>query len=91
VALERGDASGEASLQLTKIGEDDQRQAIQVLIGELGLPLPKRPGVVEGTVRKAMAAALTEYGIAEPKGTTAVLVALARLKWLRSRPRFDVF
>lgn len=91
IALDQQEPRAAAELALIAIDEAQQAVAIGLLLKDLGFEPPKSPGKLSAKLRQALSAEYKARGIGEPKGTTKTLVALARLKWLKSRPRFDLF
>lgn len=72
--------------------ESDQKQAVAATLVELGYAdAAVAARGLKGAVKEKVLADLAAAGFEAPKDTTATLVALAKLKWLRSKPRFDLF
>ncbi|MEZ5924075.1 MAG: caspase family protein [Hyphomicrobiaceae bacterium] len=92
IALDQEAPRADAELALLAIPEAAQRQATSRLLVELGYAdADAAKAGLKGKVGDKVQADLGAAGLERPKGTTATLVALAKLKWLRSKPRFDLF
>lgn len=92
IALDVEGPRADAELALLKIPEPAQKQAIAAALIDLGYAdAPSAQAGLKGTVKERVLAEAKSAGLPPPKGTTETLVTLAKLKWLRSRPRFDLF
>ena len=87
IAIENPEPRAAAELELLAIPEKNQLAAIDLVLKELGYPTAAKKGTLDAKTLKDLAKA----GIPAPKKTTETLVALAKLKWLKSKPRFDLF
>ncbi|MFO1173118.1 MAG: caspase family protein [Hyphomicrobiaceae bacterium] len=89
IALGQDGPRADAELALLEIPEAAQKQAIASLLSELGYAEAGKP--FTGKLPETARAGLTDAGLEVPKDVTATLIALAKLNWLRSKPRFDLF
>lgn len=78
----------DAELALLEIPEAAQ-EVIASLLSELGYAEAGKP--YTGKLPDEASTALKNSGLELPKDVTPTLVALAKLNWLRSKPRFDLF
>jgi TPR repeat protein len=92
IALNQDAPRADAELAMLAIAEADQKQAVGATLVELGYAdAALAANGLKGAVKEKVLADLAATGLEAPNNTTATLVALAKLKWLRSKPRFDLF
>lgn len=89
IALDQEGPRADAELALLEIPEVAQMQAIAKLLADLGYA--ETGEAFSGKLPDKAMAGLSEAGFDPPKGVTPALIALAKLSWLKSKPRFDLF
>jgi TPR repeat protein len=89
IALDQEGPRADAEFALLEIPEAAQSQAIAQLLADLGYA--KKGTEYTGQLPQEALADLTESGFGAPKGVTPTLISLAKLSWLKSKPRFDLF
>lgn len=92
IALDVEGPRADAELALLKVPEKAQKRAVAAALVELGYADKESSEAgFKGAVKEKVLADAKSAGFPTPKGTFETLVTLAKLKWLRSRPRFDLF
>jgi TPR repeat protein len=92
IALNVEGPRADAELALLKIPEQELAKAVAAALVEAGYADSKAaPDGLAGEAKKKVLADAAAAGLPPPASTTETLVTLAKLNWLRSKPRFDLF